>query len=94
MFENLGTIGIYNPVILAFVIAIIRVVLGYLGNKFRNREEKFDAGKFGETLAWWETFLVLISQYPRLGTEGAVAITAVLDVIRTASKLLKGEEKT
>jgi len=89
MFENLTLQTLENPVLLAIVIAILRSVLGYLGNKFRDRKEKFDAGKFGETLAWWETFLVLISQYPALGTEGAVVLTAVLDVIRTATKLLK-----
>jgi hypothetical protein len=94
MFENLTIATIENPVVLAFVIAVLRVVLGYFGNRFRNSAEKFDVGRFGETLMWWETFLVLVSQYPGLGSEGAVAITAVLDVIRTASKLLKGEEKT
>ncbi|MEM2217130.1 MAG: hypothetical protein QW731_01960 [Thermofilaceae archaeon] len=92
MFENLTVAAVENPVVLAFVIAVLRVVLGYLGNRFRNNMEKFDVGRFGETLMWWETFLVLISQYPGLGVEGAVAVTAVLDVVRTASKLLKGKE--
>jgi hypothetical protein len=93
MFENLTIATIENPVVLAFFIAVLRVVLGYLGNRFRNSAEKFDVGRFGETLMWWETFLVLISQYPGLGVEGAVFVTAVLDVVRTASKLLKGEEQ-
>ncbi|MBS7635794.1 hypothetical protein KEJ37_00370 [Candidatus Bathyarchaeota archaeon] len=92
MFENLTLAAVENPVLLAFVIAVLRVVLGYLGNRFRNSMEKFDVGRFGETLMWWETFLVLISQYPGFGVEGAVAVTAVLDVVRTASKLLKGKE--
>ena len=94
MFENLSYWAeniLENPIVLAFIIAILRVVLGFLGNKFRDRREKFDVGRFGETLVWYETMLILISQHPQLGVEGATVIGVILDVIRTASKLLKGE---
>jgi len=35
--------------------------------------------------------LILISQYPDLPIEAAMVITVVLDIVRTASKLLAGE---
>lgn len=92
MFENLTLATLENPIVLAFIIAILRVVLGFLGNKLRDKSVGFDAAKFGETLVWYETFLVVLSQSPFLREQGLdIAIAAILDVIRTASKLLAKE---
>lgn len=90
IFENLFTLELLeNPIFIALIIGILRSVLGYLGNKLEDSKTKFDAGKLGATLVWYETFLVMLSQHPQLGVEGAIVIGAILDVVRTASKFLK-----
>ena len=77
-----------NPVFIAFIVALIVDVLGFIGNKARDSGVDFDKGMLLETLVKYETFIPLLSfAFP---LEKAIVGAFIIDVAtRVITKLKK-----
>jgi len=89
MFENLlygAERLLENPIVLALIVGLVRNIPGYIENWLAERGLKYDAKKLGETWAYYEPSLILLTQW--LPPEHAVAVAFVIDIFRSAIKKL------
>ena len=77
-----------NPVFIAFIVALIVDIGGYLENKVRDAKVGFDSGMIAETIIKYEVFIPLLSfAFP---LEHAVVGAFIIDVAtRVITKLKK-----
>ena len=82
-FENI----LINPIFVAFIVALIVDVLGYIENKVRNTETKFSVKMTLETLAKYEALIILFTTY--LPIEQAVFGAFIADIVIRLVKRVK-----
>ena len=77
-----------NPIFIAFIVALIVDIGGYLENKVRNAKVGFNSGMIAETIIKYEVFIPLLSfAFP---LEQAVVGAFIIDVAtRVITKLKK-----
>ena len=76
-----------NPVFIAFIVALIVDIGGYIENKVRNAKVGFDSGMLAETIIKYEVFIPLLSfAFP---LEQAVVGAFIIDVFTRVVKKLK-----
>ena len=77
-----------NPIFIAFIVALIVDIGGYLENKVRTAKVGFDSGMLAETIIKYEVFIPLLSfAFP---LEQAVVGAFIIDVAtRVITKLKK-----
>ena len=76
-----------NPVFIAFIVALIVDIGGYLENKVRNAKVGFDSGMIAETIIKYEVFIPLLSfAFP---LEQAVVGAFIIDVATRVIKKLR-----
>ena len=81
-FEDL----LLNPIFIAFIVALIVDIGGYLENKVRNSSTGFDTGMMAETIIKYEVFIPLLSFAFQL--EYAIVGAFIIDVLlRVVAKL-------
>jgi hypothetical protein len=84
MFENLTQLVITNPIILGIIVGLIRNILGYIENKIKNTEEKYQISELGKTLSKYLFLLITTGQ--ALGPEQAITASVALEYLSTAIK--------
>jgi hypothetical protein len=78
-----------NPAFLFAVLAIVRNIGGYIYSSLEaKRFIPYDGYKLLETLALWETVLLLLTAAD-LPVKYSVAIATVLDFVRSLTKVVK-----
>ena len=76
-----------NPVFIAFIVALIVDIGGYLENKVRNANIGFDSGMMAETIIKYEVFIPLLSfAFP---LEQAIVGAFIIDILTRVVKKLK-----
>jgi hypothetical protein len=84
MFENLTHLVITNPIILGIIVGLTRNILGYIENKIKNTEEKYQISELGKTIAKYLFLLITTGQ--ALGPEQAMVASVALEYLSTAIK--------
>ena len=84
MFENLTQLVVTNPIILGIIVGLARNLLGYIENKIKNAEEKYEVSELGKTIAKYLFLLITTGQ--ALGPEQAVVASVILEYLSTAIK--------